>query len=121
MRFPDSQTMALNFAASKVKVPVVSAVPRERPEAFIRIWRNGGPSKNRVIDRPLITCEGWALDSVVAGDLTETVRSAFLHDWGEMPLVRRVTEISGLYWIPDPESGTPRWRFSVQLTVRAQR
>ena len=119
MKFPDVERMVLDFLDARVDAEVSSIVPKPRPDRFVRAWRNGGPSKNRIVDRPLITVEAWSLDSVDAAELAESARSALLHESAAMPLVRRVTEISGLYSTPDPESETPRYRFTMQLTVRA--
>lgn len=102
-------------------VPVATLVPKDRPERFVRVWRNGGTAMNRAVDRPLITVEAWAPTSPAASSLARACRHALLDASRAMPIVRRVVEISGPYSSPDPESRTPRYRFSVQLTVRRPR
>lgn len=121
MRFPDTTSLVLGFLEARVDAEIVTEVPADRPDRFLLLWRNGGPSANRIVDNPLITVEAWSLDSADAAELAEAARTALLHETAAIPLVRRSTEITGPYWIPDPESKTPRYRFSVQLTVRAQR
>lgn len=113
--------MVLRFLEPRVDAPVVTTVPGDRPARFVRVWRNGGPAVNRVLERALVTVEGWSLDSVDASALTGACRDALLHDYTGMPLVRGVSEVTGPYSIPDPESGTPRYRFTMQLNVRARR
>ena len=113
--------MVIAFLESRVGAEVGTTVPKPRPPLFLRAWRNGGPAANRVVDRPLVTLEAWSEDSTVAADLLSAARSALMNDYTAMPLVRGVREISGPYFTPDPESGTPRYRCSLQLTVRATR
>lgn len=121
MKFPDVESLMIQFLRPVVGVPVHTRVPRARPEKFVLLWRNGGPAANRVVDRPMVTMEAWAKDSVEASALLETCRNALHNDTLRAPLVRRVTEITGPYSIPDPDTETPRYRMSVQLTVRAAR
>jgi len=122
MRFPDVEAMLRQFLLPVVSPrPVVITIPAERPAAFVRIWRNGGAADNQVVDRPLISVEAWAPTSAEASDLLRKCRSALLAESLRMPLVRRVDEISGPYWSPDPDTEIPRYRLTVQLTVRAAR
>jgi len=121
MRFPDVDAMVRVFLLPRVSVPVHISVPKDRPDSFIRAWRNGGAATNRVLDNATVTVEAWADSSVKAAELAEDVRGLFHHEYTAMPLVRGVEEISGPYSIPDPESGTARYRFSVRLRVRAAR
>lgn len=122
MSFPDIEAMIRQFLlpiASPHKVVVT--VPDQRPATFVRIFRNGGAASNRVVDRPQVTVEAWASDSVAASELLERCRTALLNDLSRLPLVRGVDEITGPYWTPDPDSETPRYRLTVQITVRARR
>ena len=121
MTFPDIEALVLSFLAARVDVPVHTSVPSERPPAFVLLWRNGGASSNRVVDRPQVTVEAWSQDSVQASELAELCRSALLNDASTMPNVSRSTEISGPYSTTDETTETPRYRFTTQLTVRALR
>jgi hypothetical protein len=122
MTFLDIEAMVRTFLVP-VAAPrrVVTKVPAARPEEFVRAWRTGGAAANRILDRPIVTVQGWAGDSITALQLTSSCRDAFLNDARLMPLVRRVEEVTGLYYDPDPESGVDRYSFSVQLSVRAPR
>lgn len=121
MTFPDVEALVLSFLSSRVPVPVHTSVPANRPAAFIRLWRNGGASSNRAVDRPQVTVEAWSTDSVEASELAEQCRSALLNEASAMPNVSRSTEISGPYSTTDETTETPRYRFTMQLTVRARR
>lgn len=121
MRFPDVDVMVIAFLDPRVSVPVHTQVPRDRPVSFVRAFRNGGRAVNRVLDEPTVTVDAWAASSVDAANLAEDVRGLFHHEYTAMPLVRGVEEVTGPYSIPDPESGSPRYRFSVRLRVRAAR
>lgn len=121
MRFPDVDSMVLQFLTAALSVPVHTAVPKVRPAKFIVARRNGGGAANRILDLPTVTVDAWASDSVEAAELAEDARSALLHAYTSMPLVRGVEEITGPYSTPDPDSSSPRYRFSVRLRVRAAR
>jgi hypothetical protein len=121
MNFPDVEKMVIGFLQSRVTVPIRTTVPKTRPTKFLRIYANGGAAQNRIVERALITVDAWASDSVEAHDLAQVARHAFLNEATGMPLVRRVEEQTRPYSTPDPDSGTPIYRFSVMLTVRASR
>lgn len=119
--FVDAEAMVIDFLRARVDAPLGTTIPNPRPDPFVRVWRNGGPSRNRVLDAPLITIEAWAADSTVASALADACRFALSDGYAGMPLVRSVTEISGSYSIPDDDTKTPRYRFSVQMLVRRPR
>lgn len=121
MTFPDIEALVLTFLTQRVNVPVHTSVPSNRPPAFILLWRNGGASSNRVVDRPQVTVEAWSQDSVRASELAEQCRSALLNEASTIPSVSQSTEISGPYSTTDETTETPRYRFTMQLTVRARR
>ena len=122
MGFADIEAVLLAFFGTRMPgVRFEVDVPADRPAEFVLLRRNGGPAANRVVDRPLITVDAWAASSARAAELVELVRGVFLGEGTTIPRVRGVTEISGPYNNPDDESGSPRYRFSVQLTVRAVR
>ena len=121
MRVPDVDGMVRSFLMGHVSVPVHVSVPKDRPVSFVVARRNGGFAVNRILDSPNVTVDCWAPSGVEAAELAEDCRSAFLHEYAGMPLVRGVSEVSGPYSVPDVESGSPRYRFTVQLSVRAAR
>ena len=98
MTFVDVESMVLQFLNTETGVPVHTTVPAERPARFIRSG-----------------------DSVDAAELAGTCRELLLAASGTLPLVRGVEEVTGPYPISDELTETPRYRFTVALTVRAKR
>ena len=121
MTFPDIEAMAIAYLAEHIDIDIVTSVPNNRPGRFVRLWRNGGASMNRVVDRPQLTVEAWSPDSVDAAALINQCRRLLLDASTHLPLVRGVYEVSGPYRVDDEPSETPRYRFTVALTVRASR
>jgi hypothetical protein len=121
MRFVDIEAVVVTFLDARVTPPVVTKVPASRPALFVRAWRTGGASANRVLDQPTITVQSWAASSVAASALAEECRRYLFDDYTAMPLVRGVSEITGPYFDPDPVTGVDRYSFTVQLSVRAAR
>lgn len=117
--FEDAESMVRKFLADRIAVPVSTRVPATRPVTFIRTWRTGGAATNRILDRPMITVEVWAPDSVTASSIAGRARDMLLGAYTGMPNVRAVDEVSGLYFDPDPDTGIDRYTFTVQLNVRA--
>lgn len=101
--------------------PVGTRVPEPRPDLFTVITRTGGPAQNKVTDGPLIVVERWATDQGAAMDGAQIVRGV-LHDLPGVSLdgtpVYRVEEASGPQFFPDPESGHPRARLTVEVWLR---
>ena len=122
MRLVDVEGMVRAFLMPAVAPSKVhTAVPSTRPEKFVRIFRTGGAAENRVLERAQVTVQAWAEDTVSASGLAIDCRMHLLENYTLMPLVRSVTETGGLYFNPDPDTGIPRYQFTVELRVRAAR
>lgn len=122
LSFPDVEAMVRQFLEMKVApVKVHTKVPSTRSATFVRAWRTGGAATNRVLDQPLVTVQAWAPDSVAASKLAGDCREAILNEYTQMPLVRRVEEVTGPYFDPDPSTGIDRYSLTFQLSVRAAR
>lgn len=122
MRFPDVEVLAVAFLRSQVAPVAVGAkVPTTRPSQYVRAFRTGGAASNRALEEAQITVDAAAETEAEAWALASACREAFLHRYTLMPLVRAATEISGLHSTPDPDTNTPRYRFTVALMVRAGR
>ena len=122
MRFPDTEAMARSFLLSvAAPVKVVTTVPSTRPAKFVRLFRTGGAAENRVLERSQLTVQAWASDTVEAANLASVCREAFMNNYSLMPLVRGVNEVGGLHFDPDPDTGIPRYSFTIELMVRAAR
>lgn len=121
-RFLDVEAMVLTFLGDNIDdAAIVTSIPEDRPSRFVRLWRNGGPAVNRVMDRPILTIEAWDADTPAAAALANRCRNLLLGGYTAMRFVRRVEEITGPYAIADEETESPRYRFSVALIVRAAR
>lgn len=123
--FADVETLVCDYLRAGLGdgTPVQTKVPNPRPAAFVRAWRTGGPAQNRTVETPQVTVQAWAGTDVAALDLAGRSRTLLLAaaSRAALPLVRRVQELGGLYFDPDPTSEMPRYTFTVQLTVRAPR
>lgn len=118
---PDVEAMVVFFLTTKLGVKVGTRVPNPRPDTFVRAWRSGGAAVNRVLDEAQITVSVWGPSTTAASELAQRVRHALLSDNEGMTLVRGVEETGGLYFDPDPSTGTARYTFTVSLLVRANR
>ena len=106
-------------------VPVSTRVPSVRPAKFVRLYLVGGTRSNLAQSRSLVFLECWAASETAAFDLAADTWQAiadadgsFLSDgvWladGESGLSTPVSN-------DDPESGTPRYTFTANVTVNLQ-
>ena len=119
--FEDVEAMVVAFLRDATGQSVSTKVPRNRPDRFTRAWCTGGGASNRVVERAQITVTCTATSETDASDDAKARRHAFQHDYLRMPLVRGVREVSRPYSDPDPDTGSDRYSFTVELTVRAHR
>lgn len=118
--FADAEIIVRDFLVSHLEVPVKTRVPASRPAVFVRAWRTGGAAVNRVLDRPMITVQAWAVTDADAASLAGRCRDLVYGSYTGMSLVRGVEEVTGLYYDPDPDVNTPRYSFTFQASVRAK-
>lgn len=119
---PDVEAMVVEFLNGIVDPKVATRVPNPRPDEFVRAWRTGGGASNRVLETATITVQAWGKDpndTVAAAALAGACRDALLNRYTEMPLVRGVSEVTGPYYDPDSGTGSARYTFTHQLSVRA--
>lgn len=88
----------------------VTEVPNPRPPVLVRSWRTGGAAVNRRLDAPIITTQVWHSTKVGAAELAGRIRDDLHARWG-----RRLQEVSGVYYDPDPASEAHRYTFATQL------
>lgn len=93
----------------------VTAVPNPLPDLLAVSRRTGGAAVNRKLDAPIITVTAWALERDAAADLAGLLRDYLYGSWG-----RRLEEVAGLYFDPDPATERPRYTFSAQLWLPAR-
>lgn len=121
MTLPDAEGIVVPFLSVRLGGNVGTKVPNPRPPQFVRVWRSGGAAANDVLDVPHITVTAWGASTTDASALAERARDALFNDYAAMPLVRRVEEVGGLYYDPDPATGADRYTFTVSLRIRAGR
>lgn len=121
VEFQDVESMLIPFLNTHTNVKAHTRVPKDRPDEFIRVWRTGGTAVNQALERAQVTVECWGLTTIRAAEIAQRARSALLNDLGELPLVRGGEELTGPHYDPDPDTGTARYSFTTQLSVRAKR
>jgi hypothetical protein len=124
--FPDSEAIAVRWInTSTLGVPTgTDLVGWRAGQARVVITRIGGvPSIPFRVDNPRLDVAVLAASKEAAHDLAQRVR-AHLH---ELPtgdftdagaVVAHVRDDMGLSYLPDPETGSPRYLFGVSLAVR---
>lgn len=120
VRYPDATAVMVDFLRPLVGVPVVSRVPDPRPPAFVRVRRTGGLRQSIVADRARLDVHFWAASEESAVDLMALCRAHILAMGGTRgaTTVYRVREVGGPQWLPDPESGQPRYAIAFELSLR---
>lgn len=110
---PDLEASVLNYLRPLLGVPCVTNVPNPRPASFlvaVAVPSNG--IVNKGLFEGLVSFEAWNTDRVAANLLARTaiarleVAPGFRADCG------------GAGWLPDPDSGTPRYVFTASIFIR---
>jgi hypothetical protein len=121
MKFADVEAQAIDFLIVQFGLPASLRVPSPRPPRFYRVYGTGGDTVSRVLDAPQITVDSWDEDDDEgARVMSDDARMAFLDSRGALPLWRRIT-VTSPYFVPDPETEIPVYRFTVRPRVRATR
>ena len=100
---------------------VATKVPTTMPDSMVRVSLTGGTRENIVTDRPQLTVECWAGSTVTASSLARSchglMHSAAGFTVGDV-WVRRVEDVGGVQFFPDPDTAKPRYQFTVRWHVR---
>jgi hypothetical protein len=110
---PDIEAIVLNYLRPLLGVTCVTNVPNPRPTSFlVAVAVPSAGIINKGLFESLVSFEAWNVDRVAAGALAreaiarlETAPS-FYADCG------------GAGWLPDPDSGTPRYVFTATIFTR---
>ncbi|MFZ4841177.1 hypothetical protein [Mycetocola saprophilus] len=121
IEFPEVEAMLATFLTGRVEGQVEGFVPATIPDRFTRVVRIGGVADNRALETARVSWTAWGTSKADAAVAAQRVRSVLLNDFMEMSLVRGLTEISGPYFDPDPDTGRARYSGTVELRVRARR
>lgn len=120
--FPDATQVVIDYLRSRMSgVLIYSRVPFEsRPAEFVRVERLGGMRSTLVTDRPRMDIECWSDTEEGAESLAARVRAYALSMAGSRggTTVYRVYEVSGPMWLPDHDSGQPRYSFAIEFSTR---
>lgn len=100
---------------------VATEVPNPRPPRLVKVTRTGGPAEYPATDRPTLAVQCWAGTSPDASFLCRLVRAlvwALPADPTHGADVRKVVEVGGPSFFPDPTTDLPRYQFSVELHTK---
>lgn len=117
--FPDVEKLLVAYLKPLLSVSVSTVVPNPRPSSFVRLYRTGGAANSRVVERAQVTFESWGSTRGEASDLSRNLRHLLLGSSKDIPLVRSVGEISGVYYDPDTDTNIDRFTFTLVFTIRA--
>lgn len=121
--FPDAAAVVLSAIGDQLVVDTVGTVPTDRTldSTFVYCRRVGGPQRDTVVDDASLSLEAWAPSPAAAHDLLQDAR-AVLHSLTGTVVhgvpVYRVQEFAGPAYLPDPESGHPRYVMTAAVSLR---
>ena len=118
---PDPMTVAFS-ALQPLGVPVVNQVPNPRPTSFLRVRLVGGYRPVPTQHARTLQVEAWHVANANAARLAEEALAAMYATQGTVVDgvgVYRVDLFAAPHELPDDLTGTPRFRFTVQMFLRA--
>lgn len=120
--FADAEALTVqHLKAALTTAHISSDVPAPLPDPLVTIQRVGGPRQNLVTDGAVLIIQAWSKDKATAHDLCMLAR-AHIHAMPGTTVgstwVYKVTEVGGPGYLPDPDTNTPRYQFTVQLRTR---
>lgn len=115
--FVNVEASLIGVMTSLVRVDASVQIPSPRPAEFVQITRVGGTA-GMVADEPRVEFLIWGSTWVSAYDLAALVRQRVtsITALDNQP-VYRVLEL-GFGRAPDPEDGSPRYRFTAEIKLR---
>ena len=124
--FTDAEALTVAYLRAQLTARgdtarVATEVPNPRPTRLVKVTRTGGPAVYPATDTPTITVQCWDDDTVDASGLCRLTRAllwALPADATHGADIRKVVEVGGPAFFPDPATDLPRYQFSVQLNVR---
>jgi hypothetical protein len=126
IRVPNVEMLAVQYLKSALtayghSVTVATNVPATRPAELVKITVTGGELRDLVITDAQLAVECWAATPLLAGDLARDAQ-ALLGEWtgqkaGDSFIYDCRARMPASF--PDPDSRTPRYIFTAQVTLRA--
>lgn len=101
---------------------VSTKIPNPRPARLVRVRRRGGPRAQVVMETALILLECWDSDEVAAERLAALTAGLFASLEGQTVAGAHITHaeiLGGPSNDPDPDSASPRYTLTGQLTTFA--
>jgi len=117
IQFPDIEAVLIRFLKSE-GVAASSKYPDTETAQFATLFRSGGTRFNPVTENALVNFEVWGSDKGNARALAERVRGLVGTRVGIEANVKRVGEVGGLGWLPDPDTKKSRYVFTAEFRVR---
>lgn len=117
--FIDVEAALVTFVRERCRVQAGTLVPSKLPEEFVQVQRVGGGEYSPVTERPMVLVHVWGLKWPQVSKLAALVRSRLMGCTvlADMP-VYRVVEVGGLARSPDPDTGGPRFQFTLEFHMR---
>lgn len=124
--FPDVEGVVIQYLNAQLLARADSAraanmVPNPRPGRFVKVTRTGGGRRSLAQEDAQVTIQCWGVDSVDASELAIVCRGLmWAMDISGPEVVAHVpTEVGGPAFLPDPDTGLPRYQFTVIVRLRA--
>lgn len=115
------------YVEGETGILVVTKVPRNRPERFVRTLRTGGFRRDTITDVARITFECWAANSTAAERDAQTIRDILFRSPGTVLSnsearfkIHRVEEVAGPADSPDPDSTSSRYTLTSEIHLRGR-
>lgn len=113
--------LSTELAARGVTADVSVQVPDVMPEKMVQVTLTGGTRENMITDRPQLTVECSAGSTIEASDLARLCHGLMLSAAGTSVgglWVRKVEEVGGIQFLPDPDTNQPKYLFTVRWHAR---
>lgn len=119
--FPDAENAYIEFLTAQN--PDVPVSDQQLPDAkSIRVWRTGGPRRDRFTDNAQLTVECRDTDNVKASQLANLVRGQINRTAGRFVVpgvqCKGITEFSGPYNDPDDEHESARYSWTLAAALK---
>lgn len=133
---PDAEELVIAYLlasddiAALVGERVFPELPQDQDEwPILLVERVGGlPAAERHLDAPEIELQAWADTKAEARTLAATAQAVLQELVGIQPppapsgppaigVVSGIEHVNGLQWVPDPETGRPRYVFEIRVFV----
>ena len=115
------QYLKAELTGSGHTVTVATNVPATRPAELVKVTATGGELRDVVVTEAQLAIECWAASPVLAGDLARDCQGILTewpgHQAGGSFIYDCKARVPTSF--PDPDTRTPRYIFTVILTLRA--